>query len=129
MTLVLDTSILIDIQRERVQTIEKIKELSKSYVDLPCVAFISYFEFLYGLMEKKNKNKDVEFINMFNILPTTKTTAHLLSDLKHIYSKKGIILSLSDLLISAQVIQNNMVLVTRDRDFEKIDLLKSIIID
>ena len=37
-------------------------------------------------------------------------------------------LALADLLISSQVIENNLILVTMDKDFEKIESLKKIIL-
>jgi predicted nucleic acid-binding protein len=68
------------------------------------------------------------FINKFICLYATKKTAEKLADLKYKYGKKGIIMSLADFMISAQVIENNGTLVTKDRIFEKIEEMDKIIL-
>ena len=51
-----------------------------------------------------------------------------MADLKYKYEKKGIVVPLADLIIASIAIENNAVLVTSDKDFEKIEELKKIII-
>jgi len=67
-------------------------------------------------------------LNSFPLLDLGFKTSDILSDLKLKYEKKGLSFSLSDLLIAAQVIENDLILVTRDRDFEGIRELKKIIL-
>ncbi len=128
--LVLDTSILIDIEKEVIPTIKRIEELSKIYPLLPKITFITEFEFTYGLVDKneKNKQKALSFLTNFETLFPTKKTALALATLKHKYEKRGIILSLSDLLIASITIENNYVLVTKDNDFQPIEELQKIIV-
>ena len=130
MSLAFDTSILIDIEKEDKNIINKIKELSRIYKIPAQIPFITYYEFLRGLkMGKPKKYKNLlEFINNFNVLKTTKNTADILSDLKIKYDKLEISLSLADLLISSQIMENQLTLVTRDNDFEKIKEIKKIIL-
>ncbi len=125
MNLVFDTSIIIDLERGRRETIVKINELRKLYPAPARISFISYFEFLYGLKEKspKNQEKSRAFIDKFRVLQTSKKTAEILANLKKLYE-----LSLSDLIIAAQVIENNYILVTKDKDFEKINEIERIIV-
>ena len=68
------------------------------------------------------------FLKKFNILQTTNSSAEILSDLKIKYDKKGMSLPLADLLSASIVIDNSLILVTKDRDFEKIEELKKIIL-
>lgn len=130
MTLVLDTSILIAIERKEKVVMDKLKEISKGHILFPKISFMSYFEFVIGLKIKKPKKMEelFVFVNNFNCLQTTRETAGILADLKIRYDGEGVSLSLTDLLIASQVIENKMVLVTRDRDFLKIGELKSIIV-
>ena len=69
MSLIFDTSILIDIDRGDKKTIAKIEELRKMYPAPATIGFISYFEFLLGL---KNKNiKSYAIIGFLFAITTT----------------------------------------------------------
>ena len=130
MSLILDTSILIDIEKGDNYTIRKLSELSKIYNAPVQITFITYYEFLMGLkIGKPNKyNELLNFINSFGVLKITKKTADILSDLKIKYDLKGISLSLADLLIASQVIENKQIMLTKDKDFERIEELNKIFI-
>ena len=130
MTLVLDTSILIDIEKREDVVLQKIKELIEIHHAPASITFINYFEFLYGLQQKspKNKEKSSVFVERFHFLEPTKRTATILSDLKHKYEKRGQSFSLSDLLIASQAIENDMTLATGDKHFQEIEELKKIIL-
>lgn len=131
MVLILDTSILIDIQRKRKETINKMEEIYKAHIDPPRITFISYFEFYEGIIEKNIKNKNImlAFINKFRCLNPSQRTAEILANLKHKYEKKGIKIGLADLIIASQVIESNATLITKDTVFEKIEEINKIIID
>ncbi len=115
MGLIFDTSTLIELERGNKDVIKKISELKKIYPAPAKISFISYFEFLYGLKDKseKNKEKPMEFIGKFSVIQTTKETAAFLVTLKRAYE-----LPLADLLIASQVMEERGVLVTKDKDFE-----------
>jgi predicted nucleic acid-binding protein len=125
MNLVLDTSVLVQIERGDREVLRKLGELRKLYPAPPRIAFMSYFEFLFGLRRKniKNKNKAMSLLGMFDVLHTTAKTANFLVLMKDKYA-----LSLSDLFIASQVLESNGVLVTGDRDFEKIEEIDRIFI-
>lgn len=130
MSLAFDTSVLIAIERKDPGITRELGKLSRMHnfpVQLP---FISYFEFLYGLKLRKPKEnkKMLEFLNKFNVLQTTKNSAEILSDLRIKYESMGVVLPLADLLIASQVIENHLILVTMDKDFEKISELKKVIL-
>jgi len=128
MIIVLDTSILINLEKGDIKTISKIRELSKIHTSPCLITFINYFEFLVGIRERnpKNKEKALAFIDKFGVIKVNKETAATLSELKCKHDKKGIILPLADLLIAAQIIENNMLLVTSDKDFENIEGLNRV---
>lgn len=130
MSLAFDTSILIDIEKRDQKTIKALKELSEKYPLPPQLPFISYFEFLFGLKLRKPKRYEeiLSFLNRFNVLQTTNKSASILADLKIKYNNLGITLNLSDLLIASQVLENQLILVTKDKDFDKIKEIKKIIL-
>jgi predicted nucleic acid-binding protein len=123
--LIFDTSILVDFERGYASTITSIDDLKKRYPVPAKISFITYFEFLLGLKEKsiKNKEKSRNFIEKFNVLHTTKNTAEKLLILKQKYE-----LPLADLLIAAQVMENNGILITKDKDFEQVEEIEKIIL-
>lgn len=130
MTLLLDTSILIGIQRKEKEIIEKIDELKKTHFQPASISFINYFEFYTGLIEKNIKNRQLmlDFINKFNCLKASSITAEILAELKYKYEKKGIVIGLADLIIASHAKENNMLLVAQDKVFEKIEEISKIII-
>ena len=130
MTLVLDTSILIDIEHNNKKTIDILKQLRAEHQDIPHIALINHFEFLIGLKEKKphNEARGLHFLELFPVLAANKLTSKHLADLKYKYDKKGLLIPLADFLIAAQVIENNMTFVTRDKDYEGIEEMDKIIL-
>jgi len=130
MSLALDTSVLIDIEKENQATIKSLRDILAIHPLFPQLPFISYFEFLVGIkIRKPHKYQEiVSFFNKFNILHTTNKTIEILTELKIKYDRLGISLSLADLLIASQVIENQLILVTKDKDFEKIEEIKKIIL-
>jgi predicted nucleic acid-binding protein len=130
MSLVFDTSILIALERKEEQIIAKLEKLSETYMLTPYTTFLNLFEFLFGIKSKppKNAKEAVAFVRRFDILNTTDKTPDLLADLKFKYDRKGMVLPFADLIIAALVIENEMVLVTKDRDFGKIEELNKEIV-
>ncbi len=130
MTILLDTSILIDIERNHQPTVIKITELSKEHPLPPKISFITDFEYRIGLQRKTipNRQAALNFLQNFILILPTKYTSQLLANLKYKYEQKGIILSLSDLLIASLAIENNLLLVTKDKDFTALEELKKVII-
>lgn len=130
MSLTIDTSVLIRIEKGDKKIMESIKKARETYPSPPSVTFIAYFEFLQGIRERNPKNKDkaVKFIELFRFLSLTKSAANILNDLKHKYEKLGKSFTLSDLLIASQAIENDLTLVTADKQFQEIEELKKIVL-
>lgn len=130
MTLAFDTSILIRLEKKDKNIADQISEIIKRDPAPASIPFMSYFEFYRGVQAKspRNKEKAILFLNKFRCVQTTKETAHILSDLKSTYDKAGKPFSLADLMIASQAIENNMTLVTTDKQFEDISELKKIIL-
>ncbi len=130
MSLVLDTSVIFELENGNKDIIDKVKKQIYFYPDPAQISFMTYFEFYDGLRKKSRKNKDkaIEFINQFGMLETTKKTAAIMSNLRSLYETKGIIIQPADLFIASQVIENNLILITMDNGFEKIQELNKIIL-
>ena len=131
MTFALDSTIIIDLERGDKSTIKSIENLKEKYQGLPIITFISYFEFFEGILKKspKNKEESLNFLNKFFYLDTTKRTAEILAELKTKYEKMGANIALADLIIAAQVKENNLILVTKDNHFARIEEINKIIIN
>ena len=129
MILTFDSSVLIDLENGRRETLERVKDLIKMHPDPSPILFIPYFEFYFGIQDRSPKNieKAYSFLQKFRIVQPTKTTAELLSALRRKYDAKGVALTLADLLIASQVHEHNLLLVTRDKDFSKIEEIKKVI--
>ncbi len=130
MTLALDTSVLIDIENEVQETTKKLQQLRKSHPGPAFVTYIPYFEFFSGLLNKNKKNFERAYILLqkFPYIIPTPDTAEIMARMLKKYEKKGINFSLADLMIASQVKQHNLLLVTKDKDFEKIDEIKKVIL-
>lgn len=126
MSLAFDTSILIAIEKKNKKIIKELQNLSSIYPAPAQLPFMSHFEFLFGLKKRKPKRYEalIKFLNNFNVLQTSNKTSNILSTLKLKYDTRGTTLSLTDLLIASQVIENQLTLVTSDNDFQKIEELK-----
>ena len=125
MQLILDTSIIIEIERKNQEIIDKVEELKENYPAHPLISFITYSEFLEGIYEKseKNQQKAKRFIELFEVIQTTKKTADNL-----VFLKKRYELPVPALLIAAQVMEISGTLVTKDKDFEQIKEIDKIIL-
>ena len=130
MSLLLDTTILIGIERKDKELIKKLEAIVETDSAPANISLITYFEFVHGLQKKspQNKEKSMAFIEKFAFLEATKKTAVILSDLKYKYDKIGKPFPLADLLTASQAIENNMTLITSDKDFNEIEELKKIIL-
>ncbi len=130
MTFVFDTSIVIDLERNYPPTIQKIKELFQEYPLPAQITFVTEFEMLLGNKEKspKNQEKVKLFLSLFPVLHTNTRTSDVLATLKNKYDKRGTPIAFADLLIAALCLQENKILITKDKNFNRIEELSTIII-
>ena len=125
MHLILDTSIVIELERKNKEIISKLEELKEIYPSHPKISFITYFEILEGISRKseENREKAKAFLELFDVIQTTKITAQNLVILREKYE-----FPMPDLLIASHVMETNSVLVTKDTDFEQIEEIEKIIL-
>ncbi|MBS3052823.1 MAG: hypothetical protein J4428_05640 [Candidatus Aenigmarchaeota archaeon] len=57
MNIVLDTDVLIDLESRNKSVLDHINELTKYTITPPIITFITYFEFIFGLIKKSPAKK------------------------------------------------------------------------
>ena len=125
MSVILDTSIMIGLQRGDQRVKKEIESLSRIFPATPLITFLNIFEYIVGISRlTKRKAQAMELLENFDIVNTTAKTAEVMASLRLKYDKRGMRLSLSDLLIAGLAVENDMVLVTSDKDFGVIKELK-----
>lgn len=127
----IDTSILIDIQHKKEKTIKKLQEIKEVHEGLHPLLFIPYFEFIEGLQELSEMERKTlgQWIESLSFIAPTKKTANILAKLKRKYERIGEAVSLANLMIASQAIENNLVIITRDKGFKNIEEVEKIILD
>lgn len=121
MSVILDTSILIAHQKGDARVRRELQVLAKKFPFTPAITFISAFEYLVGIgLLTKKKAQAAQFLGHFSIINTTAKTAEIMASLRVKYEKLGTVVPLPDLIIASLAIENNMVLVTSDKDFKDV---------
>ncbi|MBI5391361.1 type II toxin-antitoxin system VapC family toxin [Candidatus Woesearchaeota archaeon] len=130
MALILDTSILIDIEQEVPETLHALAEIVRYEQHPASISFMSYFEFLYGLRNQSYqvKQEKTAWLRKFLCLEAGLHTAEILAELRQRYATKGKPLPLADMIIAAQTKEHHLTLVTKDKLFDKIEEIKAIVI-
>ena len=127
--MVLDTNVLIEIERENKAIVEEIMLLTQEYGEDAFIASPSYSEFLFGvLVANKDKRMALEFISEYSLLNTSKNSSILFSEIKNRLSKTGKMVSNFDILIASICIAEGKTLVTMDEDFTKIQGLNCVLL-
>jgi len=125
--LLLDTSILIDLEHANKKTINQLQHLRANHPATCVITVVNRAEFIYGIQGRSEENilKALAFINIFETVQTTNRTADILARLKYSYDRKGINLPFSDMLIAAMTVEQDLLLVTKDADFQCISEIRT----
>lgn len=123
----LDTNICIYIIKKKPAQVLKI--LQKKINDHIYVSAITIAELEHGAARsqfpERNKIALIEFLSVYQILPFDDRDAAEFGQIKSYLEKKGKIIGPMDLLIAAQAMSKNLILVTNNsREFERINRLK-----
>lgn len=114
--ILLDTSILVDLQRGNVKTIKQFETIQK----IAAISRITACEFIYGSKNKKEKKINKEFLEALQIFEVTEEVSkytYVLLDKYAMSTKFGI----ADALIAATCVVNNLKLWTLNKKhFRKI---------
>ena len=90
----------------------------------------SYTEFCFGLigLSKERFNAQMDRLDNYKFLNTSKNSSKLLAEIKHYLSKKGIMIPVFDLIIASIALDCKMPLITLDEHFKRIPDLNVILI-
>jgi len=126
MVIVLDTSVVIEFERENEKIIKKLADLRNKISIEPVITSAVYSELITGYL-KKNK-KVPFFISQFEIINFDKNAAEIFAKKKKELEIKGKMIPLFDLITASCAISNNAILVTVDKHFKNVHGLKKIIL-
>ncbi len=126
MSYIIDTSVLIEIERGNQQVIAQVSLLPFSPSTDLCLTVFNFCELYSGLLhkEERSREKALERLQEYRLLHTTKESAIIFSRLIHETRKKGITISHFDGFIAAIALEKGFTLITTDRDFQRIPSLK-----
>lgn len=126
MTLLLDTSAIIEYMRQNPSAVEIIdgeEDIS--------ISVMSHYEVLIGIQNKKARESAETFFQRFPLLTVTKQDSDKAIRLYEFLKSEGKMINMVDILIAAQCDNGGMDILTRDRDFRNLQKigLKIILID
>lgn len=124
--LVLDTNVLIELEKHNIKIINILQQLTNQFPTKPYITAPTYSEFLYGFLKHSNKKEEQakQFLGAYEILHTTKESSQLLAKLKLDLEKQGKAIPIFDLLIASIVLDKKATLVTMDEHFNNIKELE-----
>ncbi len=125
--IILDNNILIEIERENRNVIDKLLQLGKLYPETPATTAPIYAEFLEGFLLIGEPQRAEEYVKNFQILSFDKESAQLFARITIELVKKGQPIPLFDLMTASIAIAHNATVVSFDRHFEKVPGLKLIL--
>ena len=130
MALVLDTSVLIEIEKKNPSVITQLSVLSKDHPEPPAITFPTYCEYYLGYLDQRPESqakalKDLEY---YPTLHTTNRNARLFARLRHTLGSRGKPLSTFDSLIASIALEHNLPLATLDQAFTDVPGLRVILL-
>ncbi len=119
----LDTNIIIALFAEERDILDKILTAKEIYI--PAIALGEMYYRAYNSQRiQENVLKLKEFEIETNILTCNAQTAHIYGKIKSSLKKKGIKIPENDIWIASLTLENDVILVSRDKHFDNIDTLK-----
>ncbi len=108
----LDTTVIIDCLRGTKETVDFLTQIASEGSVVGCCA-INIAEVCAGMREHEGELTR-KFLDSLEYYEVTRNLAELAGEYKREYAGKGVTLSLSDVMIAAVVISNNLTLVTNN---------------
>lgn len=130
MSVILDTSILVELESKNLFVIDKLKDILNKYPSKPQITSLTYSEFYYGCLRKSKKEQEsiLKELDRYFVLDTTKESSKLFAEIKLSLEKEGKQIPSFDIMIASIAIANNSILVTTDPHFKNIRLLNTILL-
>ena len=129
LSFVIDTSILIEIERKNIAVMSRLEEIEPIKEDV-YITSPSYTEVCFGLLKfsEERYNLEINRLDKYKLLNTSKNSSKLLAEIKHHLSKKGVMIPIFDLIIASIALDCKMPLITLDEHFKRIPNLNVILI-
>jgi len=129
LSFVIDTSVLIEIEKKNKAILLRLEELEAEkenvYITSP-----SYTEFCFGLigLPEERFSTQMNRLDNYELLNTSKNSSKLLAEIKHHLTRKGIMIPIFDLIIASIALDCKMPLITLDEHFKRIPDLNVVLI-
>ena len=112
-TYLLDTNVIIDAINEKKNRNQFLVDLTELQGHTLATCPINVAE-VYAGMRPKEAQRTADLLHSLELLPITFPVAELAGSLKYDYAKKGITLSMTDAIIGAVAIHNQLTLITEN---------------
>ena len=123
--MILDTSFVIDVLRNRKEAIEKSAQLDKT--DEPIfITVVSVFELwqIWNLLGEKKKRILVEFVDSFGMLSFDSESAQRAGEVQSELMKLGLRIDPEDCMIAGIALTSGQVILSRDNHYSRIKGLR-----
>ena len=118
-----DTNIIIDILRGDEELALKLQNLSHSKIYMTFITLCELYKGAYSYHDSAIKVSDIKnFVSSFELLNFDEKTCDEFGKMYFELKKSGKTIGESDLFIASIVKVNNLTLITRDKDFKKINI-------
>ena len=123
----IDSAYIIDFLRGDAAAVKKAKELEDEVV---ATTYVNYFEVIIGELRQHNQNdthvmKAIELFSRMEVFDLDKNAATTAAHIGATLLKKGTKINSHDMLIAGILLSKGITtIITRDKDFEKINELK-----
>jgi predicted nucleic acid-binding protein len=119
----LDTNVIIDIFRGDEKIISKIEKYWNEKIFITSITLCELYKGVYGHKKIEEKLKILEdFLTNIEIICEDNTSCKEFGKIYQKLRNKGIKVGDFDILIASIIKSNNLTLITRDKDFKKIDI-------
>ena len=129
--LVLDTNIIIEIERKNKKLLFFLRDYLGKYPTIPYISFPTYAEFYYNYVGRKMSDQEraKQSLEVYEIIHTTKRSSQLLAEIKYYLDRDGKSIPIFDAVIASIVLDNNAVLLTSDSHFKRVPNLSVIVFE
>ncbi|MBI2043569.1 type II toxin-antitoxin system VapC family toxin [Candidatus Pacearchaeota archaeon] len=119
----IDTNILIDILRGDEKLASKLQNLSSSLIYITFITLCELYKGAYSYHDSVIKISDIKnLVSSFGFLNLNEKICEEFGKMYSELKKTGKMIEESDLFIASIVKVNNLILITRDKDFKKINI-------
>lgn len=125
--IILDTDVLIEIERDNQKVIGQLAKHRQSYPGNMGITAAVYAEFIFGYLHQKKTIP--AHLALFDILDFDKDAAFLFAQKKEELEKKGKPIPVFDLVTASCVLAQGATLITLDQHFQNVSGLKVIFLE